>query len=126
MTTTDPFPVTGAWMPGDPAGQRQFFTFAIDRRFALDSGATLADVTIAYETWGTLDAAGANAVLLCHAWTGDSHAAGPAGRGHGDAGWWNSMVGPGLPIDTDRYFRRVRERAGRLPGFDGTGLAMPR
>ena len=70
-------------MPGDPAGQRQFFTFAIDRRFALDSGATLADVTIAYETWGTLDAAGANAVLLCHAWTGDSHAAGPAGRGHG-------------------------------------------
>ncbi len=41
-------------------------------------------------------------MLLCHAWTGDSHVAGPAGRGHPEPGWWDGMVGPGRPIDTDR------------------------
>ena len=120
---TDPVPVTGAWMPGDPVGSRRFFTFATDRRFALDSGATLSDVVLAYETWGTLDADGSNAVLLCHAWTGDSHAAGSAGRGHDEAGWWNAMVGPGLPIDTDRYFVVCANVLGGCQG--STGPASP-
>ena len=76
----DVIPVTGAWQPGDDVGHRQFFTFATDRRFAVDSGATFTDVTIAYETWGRLAPDASNAVLVCHAWTGDSHAAGqPAG-----------------------------------------------
>ncbi len=125
VDTSDPLPVTGAWMPGDPVGHRRFFTFATDRRFALDSGATLADVTIAYETWGTLDAAGSNAVLLCHAWTGDSHAAGPAGRGHGEPGWWNPMVGPGLPIDTDRYFVVCANVLGGCQGSTGPSSPHP-
>ena len=72
---------TGAWMPGDPPGHRQFFTFATDRRFALERGAALTDVVVAYETWGTLDATASNAVLLCHAWTGDSHASRPGRSG---------------------------------------------
>ena len=122
MTRT-PLPVTGAWRIGDPAGQRQFFTFATDRRFALDCGVTLSDVVVAYETWGSLDADGGNAVLLCHAWTGDSHAAGPAGRGHGEGGWWNAMVGPGLPIDTDRYFVVCANVLGGCQG--STGPASP-
>ena len=92
-------PVTGAWRPGDDIGHRQFFTFATDRRFAVDSGATLTDVTVAYETWGRLAPDASNAVLICHAWTGDSHAAGPAGRGHISPGWWDAMIGPGHPID---------------------------
>jgi homoserine O-acetyltransferase len=118
-----PLPVTGAWRDGDPVGQREFFTFATDRRFALDSGVTLSDVNVAYETWGTLDADGSNAVLLCHAWTGDSHAAGSAGRGHDEAGWWNAMVGPGLPIDTDRYFVVCANVLGGCQG--STGPASP-
>jgi homoserine O-acetyltransferase len=122
MTNT-PIPVTGAWLPGDPAGTRQFFTFATDRRFALDSGTTLSDVTVAYETWGTLNDDASNAVLLCHAWTGDSHAAGSAGRGHADDGWWNAMVGPGLPIDTDRYFVVCANVLGGCQG--STGPASP-
>jgi homoserine O-acetyltransferase len=124
MTTEpEPHPVTGAWMPGDPLGDRRLYTFATDRRFALDSGATMSDVTIAYETWGTLDADGANAVLLCHAWTGDSHAAGGISHGHREMGWWSAMVGPGLPIDTNRYYVVCANVLGGCQG--STGPASP-
>jgi homoserine O-acetyltransferase/O-succinyltransferase len=97
-------PVTGSWRNGDPPGRRQFLAFATDRPFALDGGGSLRDVQIAYETWGALNADRSNAVLLCHAWTGDSHAAGPAGPGHPTPGWWEGMVGAGDPIDTERWF----------------------
>ncbi len=110
-------------MPGDPPGHRRFFTFATDRRFALDSGATLCDVTVAYETWGTLDATASNAVLLCHAWTGDSHVTGPAGTGHPTPGWWEGMVGPGRPIDTDRWYVVCANVLGGCQG--STGPASP-
>ena len=61
MSTDRPLPVTGAWRPGDEPGHRRFFTFATDRRFALDCGVALSDVVVAYETWGRLDADAANA-----------------------------------------------------------------
>ena len=124
--TADALPVSGAWMPGDPPGRRQFFTFATDRRFALEGGATLRDVTVAYETWGTLNADRSNAVLVCHAWTGDSHAAGPAGRGHPTPGWWEPIVGPG-PRDRHRpLVRRVPQRARRVSGLDRPGVTASR
>ena len=69
----------------------------------LDCGAALGPFTLAYQTYGTLNAARSNAVLLCHALTGDQFVLGPhpvTGR----AGWWELMVGPGKPFDTDRYF----------------------
>ncbi len=74
------------------------------RCFALEGGGRLDKITVAYETWGTLDASGSNAVLVCHALTGDAHAAGPAGRGQPTAGWWNDLIGPGRAIDTNHYF----------------------
>ena len=61
-------------------------------------------MTVAYETWGSLDESASNAVLVLHALTGDSHAAGPRGPGHPTPGWWDGIVGPGLAIDTDRFF----------------------
>ena len=125
MTNSSPLPATGAWLPGDEPGQRQFFTFATDRRFALDSGIALADVTVAYETWGHLDADASNAVLLCHAWTGDSHAAGPAGRGHQAPGWWDETVGPGKPIDTDKYFVVCANVLGGCQGSTGPASTHP-
>ena len=120
---SDIAPVSGAWMPGDPPGRRRFLTFATDRGFALESGIALTDVTVAYETWGTLSPARDNAVLLCHAWTGDSHVAGSAGRGHPTPGWWEGMVGPGLPIDTDRWYVVCANVLGGCQG--STGPASP-
>ncbi|HLM18685.1 MAG TPA: homoserine O-acetyltransferase [Acidimicrobiia bacterium] len=98
----EPFPVTGAWRPGDEPGRRQFKT--LPDGLKLEAGGRLESVTVAYETWGTLAADASNAVLVLHALTGDSHAAGPAGAGHGDVGWWDGTIGPGCPIDTDRFF----------------------
>ena len=59
----DPAPVTGAWHPGDEPGHRRFITFATDHPFALDGGLVMRDVTVAYETWGTLDATASNALV---------------------------------------------------------------
>ncbi|MFI5047122.1 MAG: homoserine O-acetyltransferase [Acidimicrobiia bacterium] len=99
---TVPLPVTGAWREGDDPGRRQFLT--VDGPYPLEAGGALPAVTVAYETWGTLAADRSNAVLVLHALTGDSHAAGPAGPGHGDVGWWDGTIGAGGAIDTDRWF----------------------
>ena len=116
---SEPLPVTGAWQPGDPVGRRRFHTFADDRPFALDSGATLGPVTLAYETWGALDETASNAVLICHAWTGDSHAAGRAEDGHPTPGWWDAMIGPGRAIDTNRFFVVCANVLGGCQGSTG-------
>ena len=99
-----PIPVTGAWRPGDDPGRREFVSVFDARPHVLEAGGRLEHVSVAYETWGTLSDARDNAVLVLHALTGDSHAAGPAGPGHRQPGWWNGMIGPGAPIDTDRCF----------------------
>jgi homoserine O-acetyltransferase len=121
----DPLPVTGAWQPGDDFGTRQFFTFANDRPFAVESGAVLRDVTVAYETWGELNDDASNAVLVCHAWTGDSHAAGRAGPGHPTPGWWEDVIGQGKYIDTDRWFVVCANVLGGCQGSTGPASAHP-
>jgi homoserine O-acetyltransferase len=118
-----PLPATGAWRMGDPAGQRQFFTLPVDRKLAIDVGVVMEGVTTAYETWGTLNADASNAILLCHAWTGDSHAAGRAGDGHPTPGWWEGAVGPGLAIDTNEFFVVCANVLGGCQG--STGPASP-
>jgi homoserine O-acetyltransferase/O-succinyltransferase len=118
-----PAPATGAWMPGDPVGHRQFFSMPADRPFAIEGGGTLRQVTLAYETWGTLSPEADNAVLLCHAWTGDSHAHGPSGVGHPTGGWWDGVVGPGEYVDTDRFFVVCVNVLGGCQG--STGPASP-
>jgi homoserine O-acetyltransferase len=117
--------VTGAWMPGDPPGHRQFLTSRPDRPFALERGGVLTDVTVAYETWGRLDERASNAVLICHAWTGDSHVTGAAGRGHPEPGWWEAMVGPGRPLDTDRWFVVCSNILGGCQGTTGPSSPHP-
>lgn len=121
----EPQPVSGAWRPGDPVGHRRFFTIGTGRRFPLDGGGSLAEVTVAYETWGTLDADGGNAVLVCHAWTGDSHVIGPIGVGHPTPGWWEGVVGPGEAIDTDRFFVVCANVLGGCQGSTGPASVDP-
>jgi homoserine O-acetyltransferase/O-succinyltransferase len=118
-----PYPASGAWKHGHPAGHRQFHTFATDRPFSLEGGASLSNVVVAYETWGTLNEDASNAVLICHAWTGDSHVTGPAGEGHPTPGWWEGVVGPNHAIDTNKYFVVCANVLGGCQG--STGPASP-
>ena len=112
-----PPPATGAWQPGDPLGDRRLFD--LGRPLALDSGATLSGVVLAYETWGTLNDDASNAILINHAWTGDSHAAGTTS----EPGWWQGLVGPGRAIDTDRFYVVCSNVLGGCQG--STGPASP-
>ena len=70
----------------------------------LQSGARLADYALAYETYGTLNAARSNAVLVCHALNASHHVAGTYAGKEKSEGWWDNLVGPGKPLDTDRFF----------------------
>lgn len=115
-------PVTGAWRDGDDPGGRSFE--ALDD-LVLESGVTLPRPRIAYETWGELDADRGNAVLVSHALTGDSHVVGAAGPGHPTAGWWNGVVGPGLAIDTDRWFVVAPNVLGGCQGSTGPSSFAP-
>ena len=100
-----PTPIPGTWQIGDDPGRRQFVELkGGDQGFALESGEALANVTVAFETWGQLNHGATNAVLVLHALSGDSHAEGPSGPGHVSPGWWDGLIGPGAPIDTERYF----------------------
>ena len=94
----------------------------------LVSGRRLEHVDVAYETWGELDEAESNAVLICHALSGDSprRRSGKDRRGAAKPGWWEVMVGPGKAIDTDRYFVDLQQRARRLLRHDRAGLASTR
>jgi homoserine O-acetyltransferase len=91
----------------------------------LASGATLAPVEVAYETYGTLDADRSNAVYVCHALTGDAHAAGSRGV-DSRPGWWDTMIGPGKPIDTDRLFVISSNLLGGCNGTTGPSSLDPR
>jgi homoserine O-acetyltransferase len=107
-------PVSSFWRAGDPPGGRKFVEIgALD----LEAGGKLAAVTIAYESWGTFT--GDNAVLVEHALTGDSHVTGPAGPGHPTAGWWDGLIGPGLGLDTDRWFVLATNVLGGCQGSTG-------
>ncbi|MGZ6969472.1 MAG: homoserine O-acetyltransferase MetX [Acidimicrobiia bacterium] len=125
MTRSSIVPVTGAWREGDPAGRRQFATLFSSRAHVLEAGGRLAPVTVAYETWGTLNAAADNAVLVLHALTGDSHVAGPAGPGHVATGWWDEIVGPGKAVDTSRFFVVCPNVLGGCQGTTGPSSTDP-
>jgi homoserine O-acetyltransferase len=118
-------PVTGAWRPGDPPGRRQFATLFETRPLPLRAGGALSSVSVAYETWGRLNADASNAVLVLHALSLDSHAAGPVEPGHPQLGWWNPLIGPGRPIDTDRFFVVCPNVLGGCQGTTGPSSTDP-
>ena len=91
---------------------------------ALDCGVTLLQVDVAYETYGTLNAARDNAILVLHAFSGDAHAAGIS-KETGQPGWWAPMIGPGLAFDTNRYFVISSNVLGGCRGTTGPGSIDP-
>ncbi|MEJ2198028.1 MAG: homoserine O-acetyltransferase [Desulfuromonadales bacterium] len=97
-----------------------------DVELQLESGRLLGPLTLAYETYGTLNEDRSNAVLVAHAWTGDAHA---AGRHHVDdrkPGWWDDMIGPGKVLDTNRYFVICSNVIGSCFGSTGPTSINPR
>jgi homoserine O-acetyltransferase len=121
--TANPVAHHGCWQDGDDPGHRLFVTVHEDPGLELDLGSVFGPVTVAYETWGRPSATMDNAVLVEHALTGDSHAAGPAGPGHLTPGWWDALIGPGAPIDTDRWWVICPNTLGGCQGT--TGPASP-
>lgn len=91
----------------------------------LDSGEKLGPVTVAYETYGTLNNSGSNAILVTHALSGDAHAAGYH-EGEKTPGWWNDMIGPGKGLDTDKYFVICSNVIGGCKGSTGPSSINPK
>ena len=104
---------------GQVASQRMRF----DAPLALRSGASIAGYELVYETYGALNAARSNAVLICHALNASHHVAGTYGDDPKTAGWWDNMVGPGKPVDTNRFFVVCVNNLGSC--FGSTGPMSP-
>jgi homoserine O-acetyltransferase/O-succinyltransferase len=102
----------------DTAVTQRVVLYAEDDPLTLANGRALAPVQVAYETYGELDAERANAVFLCHALTGSAHAAAPDG-------WWRTLVGPGLAVDTDRFFVICPNLLGGCSGTTGPSSPDP-
>ena len=101
------------------------FTFAhAPEGFSLESGRRLGPVTLAYETYGRLNSDRSNAILVCHALSGDAHAAG-LHKEDKNPGWWDSMIGPGKAFDTERYFVICSNVIGGCKGSTGPASTDP-
>ena len=96
-----------------------------DEELRLQSGATLRPFTLAYETYGTLNADRSNTILICHALSGDAHVAGRHSAHDRKPGWWDEAVGPGKAFDTDRYFILCSNVIGGCSGSTGPSSTNP-
>lgn len=115
--------------------ETRFFTFgSAEDPFVLHCGASLPEVTLAYETYGELDGSASNAILVFHALTGSQHAAGintsvPAAQGlwteENHVGWWDGFIGPGKAFDTDRYYVICVNYLGGCYGSTGPASTNP-
>jgi homoserine O-acetyltransferase len=106
----------------EPLAEIAHQTIVFPDGLTLDCGRSLATLTVAYRTYGTLDPMAGNAILICHALTGDQYVA----ETHpltGRQGWWSSLVGPGLPIDTNRFFVICANVLGGCMGSTGPRTA---
>src|SRR4051794_18488046 len=110
----------GGWREGDPVADRNFADLG---PLDLELGGQLPAVCLAYETWGVHD--GSNAVLVLPALTGDAHVVGASGPGQPTPGWWDGLIGPGAPLDTERVFVVAANILGGCQGSTGPSSLRP-
>ena len=121
MQSDNPFHSTDSVRSGQPLQHAR--TFTVSEPLKLEHGDILPSVTVAYETYGQLNPKRDNAVLICHAVSGDSHVA--RHDDHDDPGWWDEMVGPGKSIDTNELFVVCSNVLGGCRGTTGPGSIDP-
>jgi homoserine O-acetyltransferase len=112
----------------NPVGIAQAGTIRVvepDEPLELDCGKSLAPIDVAYETYGRLNEAGDNVILICHALSGNAHVASINNPGNDKPGWWDVMVGPGKGIDTDKYFVICSNFLGGCSGTTGPSSINP-
>ncbi len=112
-------------IPADSVGLVSPKTLHIDSPLLLDCGRTLASYDLIYETYGELNQAASNAVLICHALSGDHHAAGYHSAEDKKPGWWDSAIGPGKAIDTNKFFVVCLNNLGGCKGSTGPTSLNP-
>lgn len=103
----------------------QFLLVDGDAAFQLENGARLSRVGLAYESWGRLSSDRKNGILLLHGFTGNSHASSSSEDGYCSPGWWEGLIGPGLPLDTNRYFVVCPNVLGGCNGSTGPSSLAP-
>jgi len=112
-------------IPSDSVGLVEPQRLTFDEPLELDCGRTLPHFELVYETYGELNADASNAVLVCHALSGDHHAAGYHGMGDRKPGWWEACIGPGKPIDTRRFYVVCPNNIGSCKGSTGPNTINP-
>lgn len=112
-------------LPDNSVGLVKPQSIDIDQPLKLDCGRTLASYQLVYETYGTLNANKSNAVLICHALSGDHHAAGFHSMDERKPGWWDTAIGPGKPIDTNKFFVICPNNLGGCKGSTGPNTLNP-
>jgi homoserine O-acetyltransferase len=105
--------------------ETQTFTFAENEPLSLESGETLGPITLVYETYGRLNEDCSNAILICHALSGDAHAAGYLTPNDAAPGWWDDCIGPGKAFDTHKFFVICSNVIGGCRGSTGPGSINP-
>ena len=114
-----------AAIPADSVGLVDTHTFACSDAFVLQCGETLPGFELKYETYGTLNADRSNAILICHALSGNQHDAGYNSMEDAKPGWWDSCIGPGKPIDTDQFYVICLNNLGGCHGSTGPLTTNP-
>ena len=112
-------------IPPDSVGLVKPEEIRIQRELPLDCGRSLPEFTLSCESYGKLNADKSNAILICHALSGDQHAAGYHSMEDKKPGWWDSCIGPGKPFDTDRFFVVSPNNIGGCKGSSGPNTINP-
>jgi homoserine O-acetyltransferase len=120
-----PFPSTPGHLAPDDVGLVTPLDFVLPRPFTFRNGQQLDGLTLRYETYGTLNATRDNAVLICHALSGNHHAAGWNSPTDKKPGWWNNLIGPGKAVDTRRFFVICANVPGGCSGSTGPSSTNP-